>query len=267
MEKIKLISLDNLFLPKNIQKSLTKAIKILDEIDGKGIEEKLENISLKYKDLEINGIKDRKGYEEIKAAATNLQKIRTAIKKVGEKWRSSLTAESKKELKREKKLLIIFAETEEKLKERRAFIDNEKEKEKRWGFLPMRKDMLKNIEVEKDDDFLLSFNEKEFSDYYDTLKKVFETNKQDERLKEEREKEINERIETERKNAVEEERKNKELEERRKKELEKAKKEELKKNKKIKDFLIKNNFQEGVDIYKNIGSRVELWRKIDEIFI
>lgn len=169
-----LVPLDKLFLPANIQKSVGKAIDILEQIEGKDIETKLTNIGKKYQSLTIKDISDEANYQIVHSALLDLQKVRVAIKKVGKSWRDNLTVQNREELKKENELLALFEQTETALREEKKRIDELKAIEERRVLLPMRSEMLKKIDVEVNESEILLMDEKTFAEHYKTLKEQYD---------------------------------------------------------------------------------------------
>lgn len=295
-EQLNLIPIKEIFLPKNIQKSVNKAIVILDEIKGETIDEKLVNIGKKFKDLKIKDIKDEENYKIVHSALLDMQKVRVAIQKIGKRWRDNLTAQNRKELAYEKELLTFFLEIETNLKEEKNKIDEKKKQIERKKLLPMRKELLKGIEQNINDNTLLSMNEDEFSNFYDDLKIKFDEQKEKEKeaieIEKQRQKEIKEveekaekekdealkrqKIEMEKEAEAEKQRlideqkqKEKEAEAEknriRLKELEDEKVRE--KNKKFIDWKKENNYNQETDLIKQNGNEFILYRKISNIII
>jgi len=162
----------------------------------------------KYKNLKINGIEDKVGYQLVDTARKDLKATRGQITKAGKELRDEAVKFSKVVIAREKEFVAIIEPLEKELKEKTDTIDLIIEKEKRKTLLPERIAKLKEINVEVSDDELLEMDSKDYL--------IFFNEKKEEYLEEEARK-----IEEE-KNRI---RENKRLEEIKKEAADKAKKE------------------------------------------
>lgn len=154
----------------------------------------LLTISEKYKSLTINGIEDKKGYEVVDEARKDLKRKRVEIQKTGKDLRDESNAFNKAVLKLEHDLVDIIEPLEIELKGKQDEIDTKKEMIKRMEVLPERKEKLKEINKEVDDEFILLLDDQKFQEFYNENKEIYLAEKEkqlkEEQLKIERAKEI-----------------------------------------------------------------------------
>jgi len=139
--------------------------------DNKQLEEfnKINADSLKMvgevKDLVIKDIDDKIGYDATKAGKMRLVRQRTFINKERKSITKVLDDCKTQIIDKEKELLKTMKPTEEKLAERIVEIDKEREKQHRLKTLDEKKDKLKKIDLELDDSFILTMDEKQFDEF------------------------------------------------------------------------------------------------------
>jgi len=232
-----------------------KASKILNSIQGENLEEKLENLSLICSEFgEVNDI-NREFGAKIK---NNIVAVRTAIKRRGKSYRDILTAESRREMIFEKKLLSILEKGENLLKEKIEEFDKKKEIEMRRPLLPTLRRMLEEVGLTLDDDYILSFSEKDFNNFYAEKRQEFFEKLEEEKRKKEQEEKI-------KKEAIENFKKNEEEKIKKQEDQEKEQKEKLEKNIIFEKWKKENHFNEKTDFIKIVDNKAIFWRKISEI--
>lgn len=180
---------------------------------------KTELISLaeECRNIIINGIEDKEGYEKANRMRIQLKNTRVEIQKTGKILRTDALAFQKAVIAREKELIDIIEPTEIELKEKQDKIDEEKEIIKRQKFLPDRKERLLKIGVSIDDSFILLMDDIKFENFYNEKKSEFLAEKERSIAEEKIKLEESQRIEEAKKQA------RIEAEERAKQELENAK--------------------------------------------
>ncbi len=250
-----------------------------------------------YKDLSITGVDDKNGYEAVHKARMALKTVRVNITKTGKSMREEALAFQKLVISKEKELIEMVEPTERELEAKQKAIDEEKEKIKRVALLPERRQMLAEIRVEIDDEFLLLQNETQFTEYFNARKTEFLEEKErlmrleqekieaekraieEAKMVQEREAQRQVELEHARKEAAEkavidEQRKAQEKIEQQKKDEEnrianeEAEQKKLESQKKYQDFLSKHDFQENDNFHiERVGNRVMLYKKVGEIII
>lgn len=173
------------------------------------------------KDLTINGVDDKKGYEAVRAGKMKLVKQRTFIETERKKITSVFDGWKKQVMDMKDELLKVMEPTEKILAERQAEIDRQKELITRRGNLPAKIEKLKEIELSIADDFLLTLSEAQFDSFFNEKKSEYLLKKEQE-LKEaqetQRQKELE--VERERQKLIEIETARKEAEEQAKRQAE-----------------------------------------------
>lgn len=238
------------------------------------------------KGLTIKGIDDKAGYNLVHQARMELKTARVNIQKTGKEARAEALKYQKAVIKLENELVAIIEPTERELEEKQKEVDLKKEMIKRQDLLPERKEKLKEINCEMDDEFLLVMNDIEFDRFFNQKKEEY-LYEQEQKQKAEQEKietekrklEEDKRLEQARREAAEQarkeaeeraarekteyeekvrrekeeaERKAKEAEERKAREEqerianEKAEQERLEKQKKYQKFLKDNGYSEAI---------------------
>ena len=178
------------------------------------------------KNLIIKGIDDKEGYEAVHKARMDLVKTRGDVKRTGKELRAEANAFSKAVIEKEKELLKIIVPVEEDLKAKQAKIDEEKEIIKRKELLPIRKERLKEIDIELTDDEINLMDASRFSEFFNKKKEEYLNKKELEMQEAKRKAEEAERKAIEAQEAAEAEKKRQlELEQARKEAAELAKKE------------------------------------------
>lgn len=241
----------------------------------------LQKLADQYKDLTINGVEDKEGYEKVKAARKELGEMRILITKTGKSAREEARRYANSVIEKEKEYLGIITPTEDDLKSKIEAIDEEKKIQERQVLLPSRIKMLEEIEIKLLDAEILRMDEKEFAVYLGEQKILYIEKKEAERVALEAEKKRAEEIEIAKAKAVEEaivaERERLEKENLRiaqealaKSEAIKAEQAQAEKNSKYKNFLKEHGYTEETksEFYiERSGSNVVLYKKIGEITI
>lgn len=241
----------------------------------------LKELAIKYKGLEIKGVHDEKGYNEVKVARKELGDMRITITKFGKSKREEALAFQREVLRQEREHLEIITPLEDELKAKIEAVDEEKKRAERIILLPSRKAKLGEIGVDMTDDEILSLDEKKFSEMY-TAKKMEHLEEQDRKHREEEaEKRRVDELKQAKKKAklderdrirrVEERRKEREAEQeaenKRLKEKkiadEKARQKKLEADKKFQEFLINNRYDKNTDILQQDESEVRIYRIVN----
>lgn len=250
--------------------------------------QELTKMAEKYKGLIIKGIDDKDGYIAVHQARMQLKNSRVQIDKTGKELRSEALLFQKKVIAIKKELIDLISPVEKELEDKQKYIDEEKEKIKRKALIPERQKMMKKINVEIADEFLLTMDDRQFNEYLSEKSDEYMT-KREKKLKEEQEKveadkrkiEDDKRIEQIKKEAekkvIEDERQRVESEKQKaiqeeelKIENEKKENERLGKVKTYQDFLKTNGYTEatkGDFQVKKDGDKITLFKKIGEIII
>lgn len=128
-------------------------------------EAELKALAEAYKWLKIDGIDDVLGAKVLKEARLVLRDRRVTIAKVWKAMRDWANAFAKAVIAKEKELIDFIEPIEQELKQEEERIANLLEIEKRKSELPDRKLKLLELNIEKDDDFILSMDYLQFSIY------------------------------------------------------------------------------------------------------
>ncbi len=260
----------------------------------------LQTLTEAYKQLDISGVEDKKGYEEVKNALKHLQTTRTQITKTGKAMRQEALAFQKKVIAVEKELLEVITPTEDLLNEKKNAIDEQIAMEKRRKNLPIRRDKLatNGLEVVADEMLLVMddvqfeafFNQKLADklqaerDQQERERLAFEEEKrkfeQEQRIKEEAEKRIKEaeqkaKEDAERQiaaaQAAADLRIKQEADKKRQaEEAEQKAKEEAERNQKVQAFFTEHNclgFEDANFIVKREGKTISLFKFVGAIEI
>lgn len=249
--------------------------------------------------LEIKGIEDKEGYDNVKSAIVSLRTIRKNIQDTGKSMRADALKFQKDVIAKEREYTDMIEPIEQDLKEKKEYIDDEKEKIKRKDLLPERLEKLQKINVIISNDEILLMDDKEFTTFYNDKNTEFLAEKERliqeekdkieiEKKELERAKELEEAKKKAAEEAIEEEKyraaKQKEIEEqgianenariaRENEEKEKAEKaalEKKEKNKKYVNWLSKNGYNEENKVEFHIireGDKFTLYKKLDSIII
>lgn len=126
----------------------------------------LQKLADEYKSLTIKGVDDVDGYSKVVEALKVLQKKRKGLKDTGKELRQDARDFASAVIELENSLVGILQPTEEKLKEMRKSIDNERLIVERKALLPDRKEKLEKINVEVSDDELLLMSPEKFQEFY-----------------------------------------------------------------------------------------------------
>lgn len=241
----------------------------------------LQKLADQYKDLAINGVEDKEGYEKVKAARKELGEMRILITKTGKSAREEARRYANSVIEKEKEYLGIITPIEDSLKSKIESIDEEKKMQERRILLPSRIKMLEEVEIKLLDAEVLRMDEKEFALYLDEQKTLYAEKKEAERVAAEADKKRAEEIEIAKSRAVEEaivaERERIEKENLRiaqealaKSEAIKAEQAQAEKNIKYRNFLKENGYTNETKSefhVERIGNNVVLYKKIGEITI
>lgn len=179
--------------------------------------EELTSLVEKHKDLTINGIEDKEGYENVRLAKKELQKMRTLITTKGKDMRAEALKFQKSVIEYENELVGIISPLEDKLGKMREDIDAQVEREARKAVLPSRIERLAAVEAKADDEYLLSLSPDEFTAYLNHETSKYLAKKEEALAAEKREiDEEREAAEKAKRDAEESERRAQELEDARK---------------------------------------------------
>lgn len=149
-------------------------------------EPKLLSLVDLYKDLTIKDLDDNEGYDEVKAAIKDCTTHRTSIVADGKALRSEALLFQKTVIAREKELLSITSVLEEKLKNEKSHIDEERILRDRMELLPSRKLDLSEIDIIIDDKELLLMSPEQYREFYNNKKLQYLESKEA-KIKEEQE--------------------------------------------------------------------------------
>jgi len=127
----------------------------------------------KFKDLEIQGIDDKQGYQAVHQARIELKNSRVAISKQGKNLRDGAIKFQREVIKVEKELVALIEPTETSLANKQKLIDEEKEQQKRIQLIPERREKLKEIDYKIDDIFLITMDNIQFQEFFNQQKEDY----------------------------------------------------------------------------------------------
>ena len=127
----------------------------------------------KFKDLEIQGIDDKQGYQAVHQARIELKNSRVAISKQGKNLRDGAIKFQREVIKVEKELVALIEPTETSLANKQKLIDEEKEQQKRIQLIPERREKLKEIDYKIDDTFLITMDNIQFQEFFNQQKEDY----------------------------------------------------------------------------------------------
>lgn len=162
----------------------------------------LHELAEKYKELTIDGLDDKDGYERVHKARMELVRTRLEITKTGKALRDDANKFAKAVIAKEKELVGLIEPVEKELKAKQDEIDEKRERARRFSLLPERMEKLLEIEEVVSTDELLGMSNDQFLSFYNERKEAWLFRKEQE-LAEERlrvEQEAN-RIENEKREA------------------------------------------------------------------
>lgn len=172
----------------------------LDSLNPK--EAELIKIANDYKNLTINGVNDKQGYQVVSTARKHLAKIRVQITKDGKLLREEALAFQKKVIAREKELVAIIEPIELNLLAQEEKIDNEKTIIARQLLIPERRAKLIPLNILISDDELCLLDNKQFDEFYNAENAKYLAMKE-EQLKKERQELEQKQLELERAAKIE----------------------------------------------------------------
>lgn len=178
------------------------------------------------KNLVINGVDDKEGYDLVNRKRIELKNARVEITKTGKSLRAEALNFQRAVIEKEKEFIAIIEPLEIDLENKQKEIDDEKEKIKRMELLPERNEKLLKINLKVTDDEILSMDDLAFHTFLNDKTTEFLAEKErlleEERIKEEerKRKEAEEKAEQER--QAELKKQEEEREKQRQKEIEEA---------------------------------------------
>lgn len=125
----------------------------------------LTTLAAQYQTLTIQGIDDKEGYERVHKARMVLRDTRTNLQKTGKMLRADALKFQKAVIEKEKELIALIEPTENKLEKIQDEIDEQKERAKRVGDLPRRREKIKEIDLVMTDDELLAMDSHGFDSF------------------------------------------------------------------------------------------------------
>ena len=226
--------------------------------------------------IKIKDIDDQDNYNKAKDLKKTIAKFRKAIKDRGLELRRESIDYRNQVIKEEKELLAILEPKELELKESIESIDNARKRSERAILMPMRRQMVEDVNGNLTDNEILAMDEQEFAKYHYDMKELREQEAEDKRLEKEREKTRKAELveagkqaklrERERLAGVEARRKERaKLESEEKARIEKEDKDKLEKNKVFQKFLKDNNFEGESDILKQTETEVRIYRLVNTL--
>lgn len=215
---------------------MNKNIEIFDQNKSD-----LQDIVFQFKDLNINGIEDKEGYDQVNNAIKCIKKIISKIKKTGKEGRDEAIKYQKGVIAMEKDLISVVEPVMLDLKKKKEEIDLKVEIENRRFSLGERRNKLSLLDIKISDDDILLMDDMQFDQFYNSeCAKLLEKKKIEER-DELRKKEIEDAKKKAEQDAI--------LEIERKKKLEeferKKKQDEMLRNKKVSEFLSTLGYNES----------------------
>ena len=226
--------------------------------------------------IKIKDIDDQDNYNKAKDLKKTIAKFRKAIKDRGLELRRESIDYRNQVIKEEKELLAIIEPKELELKESIESIDNARKRSERAILMPMRRQMVEDVNGNLTDNEILAMDEQEFAKYHYDMKELREQEAEDKRLEKEREKTRKAELveagkqaklrERERLAGVEARRK-----EREKRALEQAKIDEDENRKaqetdqKFQEFLKSNSYNKDSDILKQTETEVRIYRLVNTL--
>ncbi len=260
----------------------------MEELNLTKFDEMVSTLKLtvdRYKDVKIQGIEDKSGYELADRGRKELKSQRVELQKIGKAMRDNFTKINREIMSKEKELIELIEPLEIELKSQQDNIDWEKEKIERRKTLQEKKDKLKEINIELSDDELLKFTDISFNTFLIEKKEEYLAEKQrlidEENLKIQRAKEIKEaeeratkqaeeKAKIEKEEAIKKEREKIEQERKQAEEKAKAEQDKLDADKKYKKFLIDNGYTEETKnafYIERKDNKVILYKKVNELII
>lgn len=125
----------------------------------------LITLASQYKDLTINGVDDKEGYNKVHKARVTLKDARVSIQKTGKLLRADALKFQKAVIEKERELIALIEPIEIDLGKRQDEIDEQKEKLKRLEDLPRRREKIKEIDLVMTDDELLAMDSHRFDSF------------------------------------------------------------------------------------------------------
>jgi len=115
-----------------------------------------------YKQLQINGVDDKEGYQAVDAARKDLKKVRVELTKTGKALRADALAFQKQVIATEKELVELIEPVEIELEQKQKVIDDLAIMERRRALLPMRLTRLTEVGAVVDEVELLEMSDEVF---------------------------------------------------------------------------------------------------------
>lgn len=152
----------------------------------------------KNKGLKINGINDTEGYTKVKEAMNETRKAEIELEKLAKQEREGALNYQRGIISLEKDLKGITSPLIADYKQQLETTDKAIAKEERRVLLPDRMKQLAEVEIDRDKEFALSMDEKEWANFYTKAKlDLLESREQKRILKERADKEEADRLERE----------------------------------------------------------------------
>jgi len=138
----------------------------------------LVTLAESYKTLTVTGVDDKAGIVKLVDARKDLRNKRIEIEKTGKELRADALAFQKEVIKAERELVAIIEPVEDSLVAKIEQIEKEKQKLKMVEMLPLMREKLLSIDVEVEDEFLLTLSEDSFAEFFMLKNREFFDKKQ-----------------------------------------------------------------------------------------
>lgn len=158
--------------------------KKAEELELPSIEEMEENIKASQW-IEAKEF-TKKEKEKIASLRKPMKNNRIAVEKFAKLFKDYLNETKNKVIATEKIIVEKLKNEEQRLQEQEKIIDEHFEKEERKALLPLKKEKLKEIEMEMTDEEILNFSEEEFGEFFANEKIKYLEKKEEERIEKER---------------------------------------------------------------------------------
>jgi len=238
----------------------------------------LNQLAEKSRAIVVKDITDKEAVEVAKRQRLELRGARVAIEKTGKDMRDDANKFAKAVIAKEKELIAIIKPEEERLKDIEEQAKNYEEAERRNAELPKKKEVLNSLGAEMSDEEILALDDFAFDARINAIKaELLDKQREELEAKERAIKEVEEEKkreeEAEKRAKAKLEREQKEEAERKEREAKQAEErkiaeqKKLEADKKYKEFLSKNNYEEGLFKIERTEKEVKLYKLVDTLTI